>query len=173
MNSLEIYHKYGQELYFFILKKVKDKHITNDIFQNTFMKVHKNLNHLQESNKSRSWAFQICRNEIANFYSKEQVYKEIEVRLAKETESEYENICCFDRFLDELPENYKSVIALTFLEGKKQEEAAQILNISISNVKARIRRSKAILKSRFVECCKYDIDAGGKVSGIPDCTTCS
>ena len=58
MNSNEIYQKYEQEMYFFILKNVKNKNITNDIFQSSFLKIHKNIHQLKDEQKSRAWVFQ-------------------------------------------------------------------------------------------------------------------
>ena len=62
-------------------------------------------------------------------------------------------ILCFVKFYVYLPEIYRDVITLTYLHGKKQEEVAEELKISIANVKARVRRSKAILKEQFQDCC--------------------
>ena len=171
MNSEEIHQEYGQEIYLFILKKVKNKPIANDIFQNTFLKIHKNINQLKANEKARSWAFQICRNEIVNFFNKEPIHTD-ESKITRNVIDEYKDICCFDRFIDELPKIYKEVIELTFINGIKQKEVAETLGISVANVKARIRRSKMILKERFLKCCKYEVSKKGKLIGTPNCLTC-
>lgn len=171
MNSQEIYKEHGQELYLFILKKVKNKHIANDVFQNTFLKIHKSIQQLKASSKARAWAFQITRNEIANYFNQE-TPAEVMVASDDNMEEVSIDICCFDRFIDELPERYKEVIQLIYISGKKREEVAEILNISLTNVKARISRSKAMLKERFLDCCKYEISANGKLVGAPNCLVC-
>ena len=173
MNSNVIYQKYGQEVYFAILKKVKDKHAANDIFQSTFYKVHKNIHQLKDQQKSRAWVFQISRNEIANYFNEELTHEDVESLVASDGYDVYEDICCFDRFIDDLPKIYKEVIELTFMGGKRQEEVSEILGISTANVKARIRRSKALLKKRFIECCNYDMNTKGKLVGVPNCATCT
>ena len=175
MNSNEIYQKYGQEMYFFILKNVKNKNITNDIFQSSFLKIHKNIHQLKDEQKSRAWVFQICRNEVANYFNKELTHSNSNTTTLPlhDIHEVYGDICCLDRFIDDLPQTHKEVIVLTYIEGKKQVEVAEILKISIANVKARIRRSKAMLKKRFLECCKYEINKKGKLIGAPDCRTCT
>ncbi|MEM6525293.1 MAG: sigma-70 family RNA polymerase sigma factor [Bacteroidota bacterium] len=173
MDSQEIYQKYGQEVYFFILKRVKEKNIANDIFQSTFLKIHKSIHQLKDDQKSRAWAFQICRNEIADYFNKELTNDSPAVSYSNDSYDAGGNICCFDRFIDNLPEINREVIVLTYLTGKKQEEVAEILQMSIANVKARIRRSKALLKKQFLECCKYEINAKGKLIGVPNCSVCS
>ncbi|MDT0293696.1 sigma-70 family RNA polymerase sigma factor [Mesonia ostreae] len=172
METQNIWNNFNEELYFFILKKVKNKAITNDIFQNTFLKIHKNLPQLKAEEKARAWVFQIARNEIADYFRKESVYVE-KLSINKEVSSqELEHFCCFDKFINELPHIYKEVIELAYIEGKKQKEIAEQINISLENVKARIRRAKSILKKRFNECCKYEIGENGKLTGPSNCAIC-
>jgi len=145
---------------------------TKDIVQNTFIKVHKHLYTLKDSKKVKSWLFQIARNELANYYK-------INAPYTSEKKSEYiqnfytdTDFCCFERFLEELPESYKKVVKLVYLEGKTNSDAANELQLSLANVKAQIRRSKSFLKQRFQECCNYDINKSGKLIGKPDCVFC-
>ncbi len=171
MNSQEIWSKYGQEIYFFILKKVNDDQATNDIFQNTFFKIHKNLHQLNAPDKIRAWAFQICRNEITNFYKVESIHND--VSQATPADDSLPDVCCLDKFIDNLPDNYRETIELIYRKGKKQKEVAEILGMSLANVKAVIRRSKELLKKQFLECCQYKTDKKGNLVGLPDCPTCS
>ncbi|TDN83499.1 RNA polymerase sigma (SigZ) subunit [Salegentibacter sp. 24] len=172
MDTQEIWRKHREEVYFFILKKAKNKTAAKDIFQNTFFKAHKNLHQLESPGKVRAWIFQIVRNELNDYFKRENKYV---VHLESEKTAvaeEYQDICCFDRFIEELPSHYKAVIDLVYFKGKTQTETARELNISLPNVKARIRRTKDYLKQRFNECCKYKIDENGQLTGEPDCTAC-
>ena len=172
METQKIWKQFNEELYFFILKKVKNETATNDIFQNTFLKIHKNLHQLKEEEKAKSWAFQIARNEIANHFKNESKYiapiEEIEEIISEKNQA----YCCLDRFINDLPTIYREPIELVYLKGKKQQEVSEILDISLANVKARIRRSKDILKEKFSECCKYEFDKNGSLIGEPDCSKC-
>lgn len=172
MKTEEIWDRYGQELYFFVLKNVKDKEVANDVFQNSFLKIHDKIAQLQSEEKARSWVFQIGRNEIANYYNKEQSYYKLAEQIRQYTPVEYDHVCCFDRFIDDLSENYKAVIELIYVEGKKQDEVADILDISLANVKARVRRAKEVLKCQFQACCKFELTVEGKLKGTDDCPSC-
>ncbi len=172
MDTQEIWRAHSEEVYFFILKRVKDTEVASDILQNTFYKIHKKLDQIEDLIKIRSWIFQIARNAIADYFKREAKYL---VRLKGEEDKgaeKYQDICCFNRFIEELPEHYKSVIKLVYIDGKTQIEAAQVLKISLANVKARIRRAKSLLKQRFNECCKYEINKNGQLTGEPDCAKC-
>ncbi|MDG4950750.1 sigma-70 family RNA polymerase sigma factor [Weeksellaceae bacterium KMM 9724] len=173
METQNIWDNFNEELYFFILKRVKDKDITNDIFQNTFFKIHKNLSSLEKEEKARAWVFQIARNEISNHFNKESIYVD-ELHSPKEALLEkYEHICCFDQFIDDLPEIYNQVIELIYIKGLKQKEVAEALDISLENVKARVSRAKEILKKKFNECCQYELDEQGRLRGEANCSQCS
>ena len=172
METKNLWDNFNEEVYFFILKKVKDKDVTIDIFQNTFLKIHINLSNLNKEEKARAWVFQIARNEIINHFNKETLYVE-NLDTNKEVSAEkYEHICCFDKFINDLPEIYKQVIELIYIKGQKQKDVAKELEISLENVKARIKRAKDILKKKFNECCKYEFDKNGKLIGESNCSIC-
>ena len=137
------------------------------------MKIHKNLSKLEKEEKARAWIFQIARNEIVNYFNEESIYVG-KLDINKENSlPEYQHICCFDKFINDLPEIYRQVIELIYIKGQKQKESAKELGISLENVKARIKRAKAILKKKFNECCKYEFDKNGKLIGESNCSICS
>ena len=172
METQEIWNNFRDELYFFILKKVKSQNVANDIFQNTFFKVHKNITQVKKEEKVKAWVFQIARHEIANYFNAESIYVD-KLESTKETpEEETQSVCCFDKFISDLPEIYKEVIEMVYIKGQKQKDVAETLNISLENTKARIRRGKDILKTKFRECCKYELDDKGKLTGESNCSIC-
>lgn len=170
MTTEDIWNRYSDSIYFFILKRVKDKSSANDVFQNAFLKIHNHLHQVKEPEKVRSWVFQIVRNEISNYFKQSSQYI-TELNQVRD-EEKYQEICCFDRFINELPDTYKEAIELVYVDGKKQEEASKILDISLANLKARVRRGKDILKKNFNSCCKYQFDSHGKLTGESDCNYC-
>ena len=168
LSTSTIWEEYFSELYFFTLKRVRQRDDAKEIIQNTFVKIHANLHQLKEETLVRPWIFQITRNEIVNFYKAGQ---NIEVQISYSDDIAF-NFCCFDQFVDELPEPYRAVVDMVFFKGHKQNEVAKELGISLPNVKARIRRAKALLKQRFATCCNYEINTEGKLIGQPDCPRC-
>lgn len=173
MDTQNVWNNFNDEIYFFILKKVKNKDFANDIFQNIFLKIHKNLSTLKNEESVRAWVFQIARNEIVNHYNKKSLLED-ELNTNEEIPiQEYLGICCFDKFINDLPEIYKQAIELVYIKGLKQKEAAEKLDISLENLKVRIKRSKDILKKNFNECCKYEFDKNGKLIGEANCSICN
>jgi RNA polymerase sigma-70 factor (ECF subfamily) len=81
-------------------------------------------------------------------------------------------VCCFNKFINELPDKYKQVIELVYFKGEKQKVAAAALEFSLENVKARIKRAKDMLRKSLADCCKYQFDKRGNLTGEPNCGVC-
>jgi len=62
---------------------------------------------------------------------------------------------CVNEFIDNLPPDYRTVIVLSELEGFANKEIAQILGISLDNVKIRLHRARARLKKALREGCDF------------------
>ncbi|WP_205764358.1 sigma-70 family RNA polymerase sigma factor [Arenibacter sp. 6A1] len=173
IDTITIWNTYNSQLYFFILKKVKNKDSVDEILQNSFLKIHQNIEQLKNPEKVKAWTYQIVRNEIANhFRDSSNTRTGLNHDLLKDAEY-YQKFCCFDKFIANLPLEYKEVIDMVFIKGKKQIEVAEFLKISLPNVKARIRRAKSILKKNFNECCKFEINKEGKLVGEENCAQCN
>ena len=60
---------------------------------------------------------------------------------------------CIQEFIQRLPENYRTVLALSEFEGLKNSEIAETLGISIGTVKIRLHRAREKLKEDFIAHC--------------------
>lgn len=52
--------------------------------------------------------------------------------------------------VNKLPENYRAAVVLCYLEGRTNEEAAEMLQWPVGTVKGRLSRAREILRSRLV-----------------------
>ena len=57
MTTTEVWRMYADDVKYFILSKVKHIDITEDILQETFIKVHTKLHTLKDDHKLKSWLF--------------------------------------------------------------------------------------------------------------------
>ena len=123
-------------------------YVSNEVLQNAFLKIHLNLNTLKDIKKIRPWLLQILRNEIALFFKNKAKEKRLD-GWSPVDDSDVE-LCCFNRFIENLPEHYREPVEWVYIKGKKQKEAAGELGISLPNVKARLYRAKEILNPNII-----------------------
>lgn len=172
METKEIWTQYKAPLYFFILKRIQHREDAEEVLQNTFVKIHQNLHKLRHPEKVRAWVFQIARNELNDSLQKRiKTTERVDLETPSENETPSE-VCCFEQCIQKLPHIYKRAVELVYLEGKSQKQASTTLAISLSNIKARIRRGKQLLADHLKACCGYTLNAKGKLVGTPDCALC-
>ena len=62
---------------------------------------------------------------------------------------------CVREFIDRLPPNYQRVLLLSEVKGMTNQEMADILGISLENVKIRLHRARRKLKESLDEGCDF------------------
>ncbi len=62
---------------------------------------------------------------------------------------------CIRGVVEKLPENYRTVVALSELEGFRYDEIAEILGVSIHTAKIRLHRARARLKKELEAHCNF------------------
>jgi len=60
---------------------------------------------------------------------------------------------CINEYIDHLSPDYRTVLVLSELQGLANKEIAEILDISLDNVKIRLHRARAKLKAALNEAC--------------------
>ena len=164
MNLFEIYLEFEKSLYQYIISKVKNKHLAEDILQDIFIKINDNLTSLNESEKLKSWIFSIARNTIMDHFRKNKHYIDIdELELPEENKVNVSECYykCLTPFINDLDDKYKEALLNTELGTMSQKEYAEEIGISYSGVKSRVQRAKLQIKESFVSCCMIKKDAAG------------
>ncbi len=174
LKTIDIWNEFRNDIYFFILKRLKNRDDALEILQNSFVKIHNNLGQLKNLSKRKPWVFQIVRNEIINYFNRNKPVEELKGKEIDtfEDRGDFADLCCLDRFLEGLPERYRDVINLVYVVGRTQQQAADEMGISLANAKARIHRGKGMLIEKFNSCCKFKLDENGKLSGESNCIAC-
>lgn len=182
-KTKQIWDSFSGRLSRFISLRVSNKTDAEDIFQEVFLKIHANLNDLEDDYKLPAWIFAITRNTITDYYRKNSINKETELSDSLnlhdfEKGDDFKQVkYCLNSFRNLLPEKYRKVIELSDFEGIKQKEIAKRLGISLPAVKSRVRRGRKMIKENFTLCCKFEFDNKGKfIRGDltnPGCTLCN
>jgi RNA polymerase sigma-70 factor (ECF subfamily) len=127
-----------------------------DLLQDIFMKVYKNLNGFDSSLKFSSWIYRIAHNEVVSFFRKNHIRPEghsaqLTDELLQTLASEIDVLKNIERedsrrllasSINMLDSKYKDVIVLKFFEDKSYEEISNILMIPRGTVAIRLKRAK-------------------------------
>lgn len=156
----------------FILSKVHDQNIANDILQESFIKIHAHIDQLKEENKIQSWMYQITRNLIMDhFRAIKRETSNVDQSLELPIDEPAENFMTealedMAKKMRELPPEQCEALCLTELGGMSQKEYARKVGISYTAAKSRVQRARKHLKDALMKCCHYQFDKYGTVIGI-------
>lgn len=148
--------RHRKKVFTYIILIVKDQHIADDIFQDTFIKVIKSLKQGRYNDEGRfvSWVMRIAHNLIIDHFRKEKNQKtysndgnELDIfnnvsYADKPVEESIinEQIECDIRSLVEwLPEEQREVVMLRHFAGLSFKEIAEQTNVSINTALGRMR----------------------------------
>ena len=163
-----IWTDYSPQLKKFILSRVSDRSVADDILQDVFIKIQSHIGSLKDPKKIESWIYQITRNTIVDHYRATKILTEVPDDLPV-NEKIPEKIDCktgyasIKAIIDSLPPPYAEAMFLTEFEGLTQKELAHRLNISISGAKSRVQRGRRMLKDKLHKCCCIEYDSHGTV----------
>ena len=178
MTTKEVWGTYANDLKYFILGKVKEESIADDILQNTFLKIHSKLHTLKDITKLKPWIFSIARNTIMDHFNTTNqnvditfTEESLEIETDKHTEED-----CLPGILQNLPKKYREPLFLSDIKGLKQQEVANLLKQSLSTTKSQIQRARKLIAQGFMDCCGFVMNEKGKLVGEiqdkKDCKVC-
>jgi RNA polymerase sigma factor (sigma-70 family) len=138
--------KYQQRLYWHIRKIVIDHDDSDDVLQNTFIKVWKGLEGFKEESKLYTWIYRIATNEaLTHLRIKQKMQSEsihpIEYQLSKNLESDNyftgdEIQLKLQQAILTLPEKQRIVFNMRYYDETPYEEMSEILETSVGALKA-------------------------------------
>lgn len=141
-----IVERYQRPLYSIIRKMVFNHDDANDILQNTFIKIWKNLGGFNRDSKLYTWMYRIAVNETMNFinYSKKRTFLPFSTReysLSERLESDVyfdgdEMELIFQKALLTLPDKQRLVFNMRYYDEVPYHEMSKILDTSEGALKA-------------------------------------
>jgi len=170
----EIYDEYYQRIVQY-LTRIAGSNDAEDIAQDVFNKINNGLEGFQGKSKLSTWIYRIATNTAID-RSRSSAYKHAEGHAAiedgvdKDAQSVPEDHKppstdqlvirkemheCINEYIEGLPPDYRTVIVLSELEGLANKEIAEILDISLDNVKIRLHRARANLRAVLNEACDF------------------
>jgi RNA polymerase sigma-70 factor (ECF subfamily) len=157
----------------FIQATVRDAWAADDLVQETFLRVLTKIDTLKDSSKLRTWIYSIALNLCRDYLrsrngrpeevapSPEAVHLMEQMPAPSSTETalaHHQMNVCIQRKIEMLPEGLRTVLWLFDVNGFSQHEIAQVLGISVENVKVRLHRARKGLKKILQTHCSFELD---------------
>jgi len=137
---------YKERLYWHIRRIVLNHDDTDDVLQNTFIKVYKNINGFKGESKLYSWMYRIATNEALTFLKQKSnklgiINSELQDKMVSNLQADVyfegdEIQLKLQKAIATLPEKQKLVFNMKYYQEMKYEEISEILNTSVGGLKA-------------------------------------
>lgn len=137
---------YKERLYWHIRRIVVNHDDADDVLQNTFIKVYKNIQGFKGDSKLYSWMYRIATNEALSFLKKKATRlgisaPELQERMVGNLQADSyfdgdEIQLKLQEAIATLPEKQKLVFNMRYFQEMKYNEISDILNTSVGGLKA-------------------------------------
>lgn len=159
-------------LYNFALRTTGNQDDARDLLQETYLKAYRFWEKYEKGTNIRAWLFRIMKNSYINRYRKETKepdkvdYEEIEnfynLIRAESTDPNDLQEKLFgsllgdevSKALESLPDDFRTVVILSDIEGLTYEEIAEFVECPIGTVRSRLHRGRKLLQARLYEYAK-------------------
>ena len=142
----ELVLKYQERLYWHVRKIVLNHEDADDVLQNTFMKVWKNIGQFREESSLFTWLYRIATNESLTFLNSRKKHSLVSMNDVSDT---LKNRLEADAYYDgsdvskklqqailTLPEKQRLVFNMRYFEEMPYQEMSEILDTSVGALKA-------------------------------------
>lgn len=161
----------SSDLWRFIRRRVADDHAADDLLQETFVRVHRSIGTLEETDRVAAWVYRIARNVLIDHHRRA-TNPAVALGDTDPVEAEPDDRLCplrcrgakwLDELIRSLPDGYREAVQLAEVEGVSQQEVADRLGLSLSGAKSRVQRGRVMLRDALDRCCRFEFDVRGNV----------
>lgn len=142
----ELVRRYAPRLWYFARKLVGDASAADDVTQQLWLAVHRGLARLADPAAFPAWAYRIARNLSARYRRDRGHWEELPEVAGPEPEFSAADAEAVHAALDRLPEPFREVLVLRFLEGMSCDDIAAVVGTPCGTVRSRLHYGKRALK---------------------------
>ena len=159
----ELVKRYKDRLLNFVLRYFNNVEQAEDVVQDTLIKLYTHASYYKNVAKFSTWIFTIAKNNALTELRKNKRKKTdslwtedgqiIDINSKEESlDSKVQNEIAIEqlnKFLDEIPENFRMAVVLRDFQELSYEEISKILEIPIGTIKSRINRGRIQLAEKM------------------------
>lgn len=155
--------RYEKQIFSMAYRLIGDYDEAADLAQEAFLRIYRMLDRYDPEKRFFSWMYRVAQNTCLNALARrpanvvpveqaEEYFSDTEPGNTPEPEQNYlnqelrQNI---DRAISELPDNYRDVVYLRYIEDLSYQQIAELLTLPLSTVETRLFRGKKLLQQRL------------------------
>lgn len=163
----ELVDLYQDKLYHMAYRMLNNRQEAEDVVQDTFLRVYKNLDRFDESLKFSTWIYRIATNLCIDRLRKRKPSYSLDAE-----SQEYEGLDGYSMIpsdnrtpeselilsdtqriihqaMESLPAKYKTVMKLRYIQDMSLQEVGDILDLPVTTIKTRVHRGREFLRKKL------------------------
>lgn len=149
----QLYDKYSGALFGVILRMCRDESLAEDLLQETFLKIWRNIGSYDETKgKFYTWAYRIAKNTALNALRKNKLLIQTDdlsvysTTNPSETPPDYTEL---NGALKKLESHHQEAISLIYFKGYTHREAHLAMNVPLGTFKSYVRQALKSLRKTY------------------------
>ncbi|MCL6459073.1 MAG: RNA polymerase sigma factor [Gorillibacterium sp.] len=152
MTFEELYQDYADTVYSFLRFKLRDVHLVEDVFQDTFLSAYRELSLNRTPDSPKAWLLTIAHRRMVDRLRQTNVTQlSLTPELINPDHQDFTTTLLLKALLDQLDDASRSVLYSLYVEGLTIRETSEFLRIPEGTVKSRAFTAKAKLKEWMKE----------------------
>jgi len=165
--------QYAPQLYSGALRMTRNRSDAEDLVQETFLRAFRSWDQYRPGTQCKSWLFTICRNVFLRQKERGQRHDEIISENVDRSAGPFDVVNpvwvkaveadpegdFFEAIVDEevlrhiqaIPEDYRTAVVLSDLEGLSYQEIAEMTDVPVGTVKSRLFRGRRLLQMKLFD----------------------
>ncbi len=148
-DARKIIDKYSDTVYRIALTRCGSVENAEDVYQEVFVKYFQTNPKFNNEEHEKAWFIRVTinlsKNNVRLFWNKNVSELDENIIFESKEENDVFNV------VNTLPQNYKTVIYLSYYEGYKVKEIADFMKVKEGTVKTWLFRAREILRKKLVE----------------------
>ncbi|MNI40700.1 ECF RNA polymerase sigma factor SigW [compost metagenome] len=163
----ELVDLYKNKIFHLAYRMLSNSHEAEDAVQETFLRVYTNLHKYDENQKFSTWIFRIATNLCIDRLRKRKNTYSLDAEMSDGEGNDHYSLLPADEdtpekqvivsetqeliraAIDTLPEKYKSVVILRYLQDLSLQEISDILDMPVTTIKTRVHRGREYLRKKI------------------------
>lgn len=148
-DARKIIDKYSDTVYRIALTRCGSVENAEDVYQEVFVKYFQTNPKFNNEEHEKAWFIRVTinlsKNNVRLFWNKNVSELDENIIFESKEENDVFNV------VNTLPQNYKTVIYLSYYEGYKVKEIADFMKVKEGTVKTWLFRAREILRKKLIE----------------------